>query len=154
MGLINGLTFWIFYFAPTLIGWFRVRQGKPIVGTLKQLFFFNLLIGWTGVGWILFMANAFGYNPVPWMALRLAKVLPAGPAGSMPQGMPLSSGNAATCSQCGGSGSMMCSACGGRGSWYEAPQGATGTAQLMTCTACVSSGRIRCPYCGGSGHTA
>jgi len=152
---MQGLFFWLLYFAPTLIAWFRVRQGKPLVNSLKQLFFFNLLVGWTVVGWFLVLANAFGFNPVAWTALRLAKVLPAGQPGSAPQGAPGSSpGGGSSCSQCQGSGSLTCSSCSGRGSWYDPPQGEHGTAQLRTCPACMSSGRLRCTYCGGSGRAA
>lgn len=152
---MRGLIFWSLYFAPTLIAWFRVRQGKPLVTTLRQIFFFNFLIGWTVVGWILVLANAFGLNPVAWIAPRLVKVLPAGQAGNTPTGTPSSSQTTgAPCSQCQGSGSLTCSSCAGRGSWYDPPQGEQGTAQLRTCPACVSSGRLRCTYCGGSGRAA
>jgi hypothetical protein len=152
---MRGLIFWSLYFAPTLIAWFRVRQGKPLVNTLRQNFFFNFLLGWTVVGWLLVLANAFGLNPVAWLAPRLVKVLPTGPAGNTSPGAPSSSQTTgAPCSQCQGSGSLTCSSCAGRGSWYDPPQGEQGTAQLRTCPACVSSGRLRCTYCGGSGRAA
>jgi len=44
---MRGLIFWFFDFAPTLIAWFRVREGKPPVNTLRQLFFIDCPIGWT-----------------------------------------------------------------------------------------------------------
>lgn len=150
---MSGLLFGLMYFAPTLIGWYRVRQGKRLIYPVRQLFLFNLLIAWTVVGWFLLLANALGFNPVAWIAPRLAKNLPSGQAGSAPQGAQAPSPRAA-CTQCQGSGSMTCSTCGGRGSWYDPPQGETGVAQLRTCPACTSSGRLRCTSCGGSGRAA
>ena len=156
MGPINALASWLVYFAPALVAWYRTRQGKPVFGSVGRIFAFNLLIGWTVIGWFLMMANAFGYNPVAWFVLRYAKYLiGSGPAASIPQGGPsLGAASAAICGQCGGSGTVMCTTCGGRGSWYNPPSGASGVAQLQTCTACTSSGRLRCPYCGGSGRVA
>jgi hypothetical protein len=151
MGFGNALFFWVLYFAPTLIAWYRKRRGSPVAGSVGQLFTINLLLGWTVVGWILPLANAFGLNPVAWIAPRLVKAAPSGPGLPLRQTTPSSSATV-SCSQCGGSGSMTCSSCGGRGSWYDAPTGATGVAQLHTCPACTSSGRIRCAYCGGSGR--
>jgi hypothetical protein len=149
------VTFWIPYMAPTLIAWIRQRMGKPIVTSLTMIFMMNLFLGWTIVGWVLPLANAFNLNPVAWFVLCFAKVLPqGGPAGPAPQGTPDSPGAPAVCSMCQGAGTVACSSCGGRGSWYEAPQTAGGTAQLRTCPACVSSGRLRCSYCGGSGRAA
>ena len=143
---------WFMYLLPTIVAWIRLRMGKPVVGSLGLLFTLNLFAGWTVVIWILVMANAFGYNPVPSIALKVAKLLPAsGPAGPMtaPQtGAFASAGQ--ICSQCGGSGTMRCSQCQGRGSWYTQPTTAYEVAQLQTCGACMSSGRIRCGYCGGA----
>ena len=156
MGVGNALVLWVLYFAPTLVAWYRTRRGKAVVGSIAQIFVFNLILGWTVVGWILYMANAFGTNPVAWFVLRFVKPAPSGPGMVFPHPTAASSGgsrpSAVSCSQCGGAGSMTCSSCGGRGSWYEAPTSATGVAQLHTCPACTSSGRIRCPYCGGSGR--
>ena len=152
MGVGNVFVFWVIYFAPTLIAWYRNRRGKPVFGSIGQIFVLNLLLGWTVVGWILTLANAFGLNPVAWIVLRLFKAAPSGPTKGLPRETASSFTNTVPCSSCGGSGSMTCSSCGGRGSWYDAPTGATGVAQLHTCSACVSSGRIRCTYCGGSGR--
>jgi len=155
MGVGNALFFWVLYFAPTLVAWYRTRHGKPIVGSVGQILWFNLILGWTVVGWIIYMAAAFGANPVAWFVLRFFKPAASGPAlpSSPTAGSPAGhAASAVSCSQCGGSGSMTCSSCGGRGSWYEAPTTATGVAQLHTCPACTSSGRIRCSYCGGSGR--
>ena len=157
MGLFNGLTFWLIYFAPTLVAWYRVRQGGAIVGRLGGIALINLLIGWTVIGWFLMLANAFGVNPVAWFVLRFGHHLTtSGPAPTGGQdNFPASAtATGVACGQCGGSGSVMCSSCGGRGSWYNAPTGAAGVAQLQTCGACTSSGRLRCPYCGGSGRVA
>lgn len=79
---MSGLLFGLMYFAPTLIGWYRVRQGKRLIYSVRQLFLFNLLIAWTVVGWFLLLANALGFNPVAWIAPRLAKNLPSGQVGA------------------------------------------------------------------------
>jgi hypothetical protein len=155
MGLFNGLSFWLLYFAPSLVAWYRVRHGGALVGSLGGIVIINFLIGWTVIGWFLMLANAFGVNPVAWVVLRFGHHLttsgPAPTGGQVPlPGTPTD----VLCGQCGGSGSMMCSSCGGRGSWYNPPSGASGVAQLQTCGACTSSGRLRCPYCGGSGRVA
>ena len=155
MGVGNALGFWVLYFAPTLVAWYRTRRGKAVVGSVGQIFFFNLILGWTVVGWILYMAAAFGANPVAWFVLRFFKPASAAAMPFHQTGGSSGGGHtpaAVSCSQCGGSGSMTCSSCGGRGSWYEAPTSASGVAQLHTCPACASSGRSRCAYCGGSGR--
>jgi hypothetical protein len=149
--VISALSQWFMYFLPTLVAWLRVRMGKPLPLSLGAIFFLNLTLAWTVVMWMLLMVNALGYNPVPWIAFKLAKVLPAsGPAVPMsaPQTGPFSS-QGQSCGQCGGSGSVMCSQCQGRGSWYTQPMSAHEVSQLQTCSYCMSSGRIRCPYCGG-----
>ena len=150
--MLRGLIFWLMYLAPTLIAGYRAQSGKPVTGSILALFLFNLFLGWTVVAWFLSLANAFGRNPVAWVARRAVKGLPSGPPVNSTSGaVPTSSGLRA-CSQCGATGQMMCSTCGGRGSWYDPPQGEYGTAQLRSCGACLSSGRIRCAYCGGSGQ--
>ena len=156
MGPFNALTGWLFYFAPSLIAWYRAKHGKPIVGSVRTIFIYNLVIGWSGVGWVLMLANAFGKDPVAWFLRRYVHhFVTSGPAPTRPQGgLPYGTPAAQACGQCGGSGTVMCSSCSGRGSWYNPPSGASGTAQLQTCPACASSGRLRCPYCGGSGRVA
>ena len=149
---MSALLFWILYFAPTLIASYRARNGKPVAGPVLNLFLFNLFLGWTVVGWLLPMANAFGKNPVPGIAKRLANVLPGGQTANPNQGT-TNSPAASSCSQCQGSGTLPCSTCSARGSWYDSPQGEHGSAQLRSCPACMSSGRLRCTYCGGSGRT-
>jgi hypothetical protein len=156
--MFSALGFWLCYFAPSIIAWYRVRNGMPIALPLRQLVIVNLLIAWTVVGWFLLLANALGYNPVASVAPKLAKFLQeSGLGGAAPpprpqQGQASGATNQATCSQCGGTGSVTCSQCQGRGSWYEPPQTATGSAELKHCGYCTSSGRIRCPNCSGSGH--
>lgn len=157
--MFSGLSFALCYFIPTILAWYRKRSGYPILGTLRQIFFFNLLTGFTILGWFLMLAQAFNRNPVAWIAARLANPLikygrtgapaPSASGGGTPAGSPSSM----SCSACGGAGSVMCSSCSGRGSWYNPPTAATGVAQLQTCPACTSSGRIRCMSCGGSGRT-
>ena len=72
---MKGLMFWLLYFAPALVGWYRVRQGKPLIYSIGQLFLFNLLIAWTVVGWFVLLANALGFNPVASLVPRLVKFL-------------------------------------------------------------------------------
>jgi hypothetical protein len=148
----SAMSQWFMYFLPTIIAWVRLRMGKQIPLSLGQIFLFNLILAWTVVVWILLMANALGYNPVPWVVFKLAKFLPSsGPAGPMsaPQAESFSS-QGQVCGQCGGSGSVTCSHCQGHGSWYTQPTRADEVAQLQTCSYCISSGHIRCPYCGGA----
>ena len=45
--MLRGLIFWLMYLAPTLMGWYRTRNGKPIVGSILGLFCFNLFLGWS-----------------------------------------------------------------------------------------------------------
>ena len=74
MGVGNVFVFGVIYFAPTLIAWFRNRRGNPVFGSIGQIFVLNLLLGWTVVGWILTLANAFGLNPVAWTDYRSVSV--------------------------------------------------------------------------------
>lgn len=154
---MESMSIWLLYFLPSIIAWIRLRMGKTIPTPFGKLFVFNLFLAWTVVGWILAMLEAFGYNPVPWMAVKYLKVFgvtrpmntpqsgfaaPQGGSSASPQGQ--------VCGQCGGTGSIMCSHCQGRGSWYTQPTRADEVAQLQTCSYCMSSGHIRCPYCGGA----
>jgi hypothetical protein len=151
---MRGLIFWSCYFAPTLIAWFRARQGKAIVNSMGQLFLFNLLIGWTVIGWFLVLANAFGLNPVAWAVPRLVKVLPAGRVGNRPQGNAVPSYGPGTdsprCTTCGGSGQMTCPTCRGQRGHWETPQTAEGTSRWLPCSYCISSGTVQCT--SGFGH--
>ncbi len=155
MGPIKALFEWALYLAPTLIAWYRKKQGQPVFGSIGQILVFNLLLGWTVVVWFLMLANAFGYNPVAWFVLRYGKKLAGlGSGAATPgRGTPGDSPSSGTvqCTSCGGSGSESCSQCQGRGSWYDPPVGEHGVAQLRTCNACTSSGRVRCHSCGGTG---
>src|SRR5438132_8528743 len=103
MGVGNVFVFWVIYFAPTLIAWFRNRRGKPVFGSIGQIFVLNLLLGWTVVGWILTLANAFGLNPVACIVLRIFKAAPSGPTKGLPRETASSLTNTITGSSCGGS---------------------------------------------------
>jgi hypothetical protein len=149
---MEGLSFFALYMLPSMIAWYRRKQGKSIALPFRTLVFFNFFAGWTIVGWFLSLANALGYNPVASVVPSLIRYLPSsGPVANVPQGGspgPVSS----PCGQCGGTGRMPCSSCGARGSWYDPPQGASGAAELRTCGACLSSGRVSCVSCGGTGR--
>jgi hypothetical protein len=89
----------------TIVAWIRQTMGKPILGSLGSIFMFNLFLGWTVVGWILMMANAFNLNPVAWLVLRFVKVAPqGGSAGPAMQAPPDGPRTAAVRTMCGGSG--------------------------------------------------
>jgi hypothetical protein len=153
--MFEGLSFAACYFAPTLIAWYRRRDGHPTVGSLGQIFFFNLIAGFTIIGWFLALANAFNRNPVAAIAPRLADFLVRyGRTGAPPPppkaAAPAGSASSMSCGQCGGSGAITCPACGGRGSGEAHPPGGTGAAQ--NCPTCKGSGRIQCMACGGSGR--
>jgi hypothetical protein len=145
---MSDFTFLVVYLSPTLIGWYRARQGKATVLPLKQLFLFNLFLGWTVVGWVLALANALGFNPIAPLAQRLAKGLSAGgapgmgPAGSDGSGSSSTLGR--TCPTCNGQGRMTCAACNGSGQRYEG-------AGLVTCSLCQGQRTVQC-RCGGSGR--
>jgi len=150
---ISTMLQWFMYFLPTIVSWVQLRRGKTLPLPLGMIFFSNLFLGWTVVMWILLMANAFGYNPVPWVAVKAAKVLQGAGLGvpmNAPQAAAASPSQGYHCGQCGGSGSVACSQCQGRGSWYTQPTTAFEVSQLQTCGYCMSSGRIRCPNCGGA----
>jgi len=144
---MGGLSFFLCYMSPTLIAWYRVRQGKSIVLPFKTLLLFNLFAGWTVVGWLLALANAFGLNPVARIAPSLARAL-VGAAGRTPPAAQSGSdpGNlmGRTCPGCNGQGRMTCTYCNGSGQRYEG-------AGLTTCSACHGQRTIQCS-CGGSGR--
>jgi hypothetical protein len=138
---MESMSFWLLYFLPSIIAWVRLRRGKPVCGSFGQLFFFNLIAGITVVGWILPMLNAFGYNPVPWMAMTYLKVFgvtrpvntPQSGFGA-PQGGSSGSPQGQVCGHCGGSGSMTCPQCQGSPSL------------MQSCFYCSRSGRVQCQY--------
>ena len=146
--VINALSQWFMYFLPTIVAWLRVRMGKKIVTSVRSVFFFNLLLGWTVIGWILMMADALGYDPILWVISKLIRFWPGGGAAPMnaPQTAWGPSSQGQICGQCGGSGYVVCPQCDGRPSWYTEPTTAHEIAQLQTCYYCSASGRIRCPY--------
>ena len=74
---ISAMSQWAMYFLPSIVAWIRLRMGKTVPLSLGFFILLNLTLGWTVVVWILLMINAFGYNPVPWVAFKLAKSLPA-----------------------------------------------------------------------------
>ncbi len=149
---VSAMSQWFMYFLPTIVTWIRVRTGKRTTSSVGSCFFYNLILGWTVIIWILFMIEAFGYNPVRWGLSKLLKFLPSGGAAPMnaPQAAWGPSSQGQICGQCGGTGYVvLCPQCHGRGSWYTQPTTAHEIAQLQTCFYCSASGRIRCPYCGG-----
>jgi hypothetical protein len=147
----SAMSQWAMYFLPSIVAWFRKRAGKEVPFSMSYFLVFNFLLAWTVVVWILLMLNAFGLNPVPWLAVQLAKVLPSsGPVNRNASQADEGTSSPVVCGQCGGTGTIPCTVCLGRGSWYTQPTGEHGVAQLDGCNYCTRSGRIRCPYCGGA----
>lgn len=148
--MIGNLLEFCVYMLPTIVAWYRRKEGKSIVIPLPMLGFMNFFLGWTIVGWLLPMANALGYNPVAAVAPKLADVLikygrVQGPPAA--QGNAQASGGQGPCGTCGGSGRSSCPSCGGSGhSWG-------GDGQQHNCTYCIGSGRVQCMTCGGTGRS-
>lgn len=80
---ISAMSQWFIYFLPSIVAWTRLRMGKAVPLSLGQIFVFNLLVAWTVVGWILLMANALGYNPIPWVVFKVLKFMPGGGGAAM-----------------------------------------------------------------------
>ena len=148
----------LLYFAPLIVGILRRRANGPR-GNLAQVVVLDVLLGWTIVGWLFAWVFVFPkLNDL--FAATIIKLFggkggaAAGPGAPQPAyGEGQSSQGGSPCGHCGGSRVQTCPQCQGRGSWYEQPQTATGTAQLVQCSYCISSGRVTCQTCAGSGRS-
>jgi hypothetical protein len=112
---VSAMSQWFMYFLPTIVAWLRVRMGKKIVTSVGSIFFYNLILAWTGVMWIILMLNAFNLDPLQWVILKLVKFVPRGGAAPMnaPQAAWGPSSQGQICGQCGGSGTVPCPQCQG-----------------------------------------
>ena len=146
--MFSGLLGFGLYMLPSIVAWYRQKQGKSIVLSLGFLVVMNFFIAWTVLGWFLLMANALGYNPVAAVAPGIAKfAIKYGRVQGVPaqQGGATPGGGSAPCGQCGGSGRSGCPSCGGTGqSWSSGSQ--------QQCSFCIGSGRVQCMSCSGTGR--
>lgn len=141
------------YFLPTIFAFVRKVPDK------WACFWFNLITGFTIVGWFLmwmypfpglrryfqafirvFAGGLIAYGKTGLVAgpRRLA-----GGASDMPQ--------QSVCRN-GADGRMRCPQCLGRGTWDEPPTTADGAPQLVRCPYCLGSGSVQCTVCGGTGR--
>jgi hypothetical protein len=156
---MSSLLLGLLYFAPLIVGILRRRANGPR-SNLWQVVVLDVFFGWTVVGWL--FAWVFVFPTLKDLfAATIIKIFGrrggagAGPGAPQPafgEGQP--SHGSSPCGHCGGSRVQTCPQCSGRGSWYEQPQTATGTAQLVQCSYCTSSGRVTCQTCSGSGRSA
>src|SRR5713226_400940 len=102
---VSAMSQWFMYFLPTIVAWLRVRMGKKIVTSVGSIFFYNLILAWTVVMWILLMLNAFNLDPLQWVLVKMVKFWPGGGAAPMnaPQAAWGPSSQGQICGQCGGS---------------------------------------------------
>src|SRR5262245_43266382 len=101
MRVISALFFWACYFAPTIVGYVR---KYPSVG---RLFFMNLAIGWTVVGWFFMWVLVFPKQFAPltdrFAAYIQRNAVRSGPAGPMGGPNPADGSGGPqmrTCTQC------------------------------------------------------
>ena len=151
------------YFAPFLAGLGRRRRFPDSAWSLQFVFFINLLLGWTAIGWLLAWWLAFRQKPLPvlpqggWVGPRPDRPIwdddPA--AVSAPDLQPdwnrpnafggADAGFSKTiCPTCHGTGRMQCRMCWGRGTWWVQPTTANDTAKLEGCENCQRSGKVQC----------
>ena len=152
------------YLAPFLVSMGRWRRDpNSVASSLQFIFFINLVLGWTGVGWLLawWLALRRRSRPEPlqtgWVGPPLDKPIWSGeaetrtPESSEPAWVPPPktgwvdpSPFRYTCPTCQGSGRMECRSCRGRGTWWVPPTTATGSGRWEGCTACQRSGQVQC----------
>lgn len=155
--LLTGLVYW----SPSLGAWWRRRRDRAIPS--RSVWFVaacNLLIGWTGIGWVICWVMVLSSGMKSGFSGVLSVLMSGASAGSS---APSAGGSnisyerstapqATNCTHCSGSGRTTCPSCHGRGQWWEAPTTADGVGQPAHCQYCVSSGSITCSNCGGSGR--
>ena len=155
------------YLAPFLVGLGRWRRDRHSAASPRFLLSINVLLGWTGIGWLVAWWLAFRRTapatdiPIQggWVGPMPTKPIwgpgseddaPASPGPNWNRPPPLGWGDQGplrqTCPTCQGSRQMVCpsSPCRGRGSWWEPPSGATGTATLVRCSYCNGNGKVQC----------
>ncbi len=171
----------LLYFAPTLVGWLRIRSGREDTVPLWWLFALNLLFGWTTIGWLLLWPLALGwwipriktteetqprrprkhYEPVfgiwgpddekRYRAQQAASTAPTAPAPT--QYTPTEWETPALETPCRSCGNQgaVCPSCLGARGHMVSPQTESGTSYWVNCSYCTGSGRVQCSTCGRSG---
>ena len=146
----NPFFFWPLYFLPFIVGCLRRSQN------LGLIFFVNLTMAWTVIGWIVAWALVFSgstgrvLRPLVEKYQRSAAPGSPAPAPGMGQAGSDQAPQPRTCTSC-TNGRMTCPMCRGTPNRYEPPQGANGSPQLVSCGYCSASGTVQCTTCGGSG---
>ena len=153
------------YLAPFLAGLGRWRRDRHSAASPQFLLSINVLLGWTGIGWLVAWWLAFRRTGPPthtlaqggWVGQMPTKpIWGEGSEGPVPetteptwnQPTPKAWGEQGTprltCPTCHGSGQMSCPKCrGNRGEWVL-PTGATGTSTWVGCKPCNQSGTVQC----------
>lgn len=152
------LVYVVMYFLPSLAGWL-LSQATTAELPLRRIFLMNLLVGWTGFGWVFCWI---------WLVVKLVPAR-AAQSGGGGHGPGTATGTTNTppptsdtprsyepperkpCGSCGGTGRTTCWSCGGQGGQWRQPVTATDTASWVACGGCTSSGKVTCSSCNGSG---
>jgi hypothetical protein len=150
MRFIQTMFFWACYFSPFIVGYFR-KYPRPV-----WLFFVNLGLAWTVVGWFFLWVLVFPAPFEPLLRKFAAKVqggaATGGPVGSR---APLNTdaGGAGPNRICpnGADGRMRCPTCFGRANWFDPPTTANGSPTPVRCGYCLGSGTVQCTTCSGTG---
>ena len=126
------------YMAPTIVAFFYKKRASPLL----YIFFVNLLLGWTIIGWM-----------VAWVLIVRSERSLRSPHGASPQGQPalanLGAFQDTPCSSCSGSGRTQCLTCfGTRGSMQRTEMGE----MWVNCNFCMGDGAVSCFTCGGRGQ--
>jgi hypothetical protein len=163
----------LLYFAPTIVGWLRIRSRQAATVPLWWLFALNLFFGWTTIGWILLWPLALG-----WLVPKLSPADREPRPVARPEDYEFSPGiwnpepeNRQTtipapppftpfqweepvqempCHCCGNQGAV-CPACMGTRGKMVLPQTENGTSYWVDCPYCLGRGRVQCSTCGRSG---
>jgi hypothetical protein len=128
------------YMAPTIVAFFYKKRASPLL----YIFFINLLLGWTFMGWL-----------VSWMLIVRSEASLRSSSRASPQGQPALANLGAfqpdmACSSCSGSGRTQCLSCfGTRGGMQRTEMGE----MWVNCNFCMGDGSVSCFTCGGRGHS-
>jgi hypothetical protein len=124
------------YMAPTIVAFFYKKRASPLL----YIFFINLLLGWTIMGWMVAWVLIVR-SEASLRSRGSAQGQPAPAMGGVPVDMP--------CSSCGGSGRTQCLTCfGTRGSMQRTEMGE----MWVNCNFCMGDGAVSCFTCGGRGQ--
>jgi len=160
------------YLAPFLVGLGRWRRDRHSAASPQFLLSINVLLGWTGIGWLVAWWLAFRRTgpvtqlPVhgPWVGQTPSKPIwgPGSPSGATadpeptwnrPNAIPWREPEQVKppCPDCHGTGLMKCKPCDGRGTWWQPATTASGSATLVGCIPCNRSGKVQCTGRGPHG---